>query len=145
MSAVGELINGVKIVFGAGVDREVHDSIVQALESIVSRDLLTGGGALELYVSSVSELNSGHAEKSRHYPPARKAIDISRVNDLRMADYYSTNRVVAEVTQKLQERFEALPARRENYGPFLQKKNGVISTNQGIIAQHRSHIHFSTN
>lgn len=146
MAAVPVEINGVTIKFGARVDPEIDQSLLDALRQIVTADLSSGEALISLYVSSISETTATHSSTSRHYPPGRKAIDISRVNDKRMSVFFATDALVAEVTKNLQERFELLtPIRRENFGPFLQRKLGQVDTRPGIIRSHRSHIHFSVN
>ena len=146
MATIGSVINGVQLKFGVGVDPELDASLLAALEQIIAPDLSASGAALELYISSISETTSAHSRTSRHYPPARKALDISRINGKRMSVFYPADALVQEVTKNLQERFEQqTPARRENFGPHLQKKLGAVFAPPSIVQAHRSHIHFSVN
>lgn len=142
MAHCPDTINGVQLQFAASVDRRLHVELLRALRAVIRPDLLPGR-RLVLHVSSISEAE-GHAPRSRHYPPPRKAIDISQINGHRMAVHYPSHPDVAHVTRELQRRFEAFaPARRENFGPYLMRKSGQPVASESLRKQHRSHVHFS--
>lgn len=70
-----------------------------------------------------------------------KAVDISRINGMKMAVFYTTNASVKAIVDAIQTAFETYPYRRENFGPFFKKKLGAPMS----IAGHLDHIHLSVN
>lgn len=70
-----------------------------------------------------------------------KAVDISRINDMRISMHYPSDPTVKSIVDAIQERFELYPHRRENFGPSIKKKLG----NNFNISGHHDHIHISVN
>lgn len=68
-----------------------------------------------------------------------KAIDISRINGMRMSAHYPSDPAVKQITDALQFAFEEWDGRRENFGPLLKRKHGKNHP----VAGHNDHIHFS--
>jgi hypothetical protein len=140
MAQLPASINGVTIILAAGADSALSDKLLTALQSVISSDF-EGVQLTELYVSSLSE-PSGHSANSRHYPPGRNAIDLSRVYGKRMASSYGVDADLTRIVDALQDRFEALTdVRHENYGPSKCLRRGVARLD--MVEMHRSHIHWS--
>lgn len=138
MPAIPATINGVFIEFSDNANNSVDQRIVDALKKILSKDIAPGHTLNKVYISSA---NDQHSLPSRHVQGKGKAVDISRINSLRMSANYLTNDTVKAITDALQTKFEDYPHRRENYGPLFQKKLGKDHS----VAGHKDHIHFSVN
>ena len=105
------------------------------------------GVALDaIYVSSAND--GSHDEKSRHF--TNLAVDMSRVKTAgatdwqKMSVHYPGTENVKKVVQALQNGFEeevGTPGIRENFGPYIKKKNGANWT----VGGHGDHIHISCN
>ena len=78
---------------------------------------------------------------SRHVQGSGKAIDISRINGLKMSLHYKTNEAVQEITNAIQREFETFSHKRENFGPLFKKKLGKPHP----VSGHGDHIHLSVN
>lgn len=131
-------INGVLIEFSPSVNRNVDQKIINALKHVLSTSVVPGHALTKVYISSA---NDQHTMPSRHVQGAGKALDISRINGMKMSEFYQSNAEVKSITDALQNRFESYPYRRENFGPLFKKKLG----NPSSITGHGDHIHFSVN
>jgi hypothetical protein len=70
-----------------------------------------------------------------------KAVDISRVNGMKIDLAYSSDPFIAYIVNAIQNNFETFEHRRENFGPLFKKKLGVSYPVEG----HKDHIHLSVN
>lgn len=131
-------INGVLIEFSPNVNKNVDQKIVDALKHVLSTNVVPGHVLTKVYISSA---NDQHTSPSRHVQGAGKAVDISRINGMKMSGFYPTNPSVKAITGALQNTFESYPHRRENFGPLFKKKLG----NAHPVTGHGDHIHFSVN
>jgi hypothetical protein len=134
MAAIPAKINGVIIEFDGKAINEVEQRLVDVLAWLVSPGVPYKYLLSKMYVYSVKDR---HEWPSRH--TQQKAVDISRINGIRIADGYGRDPAVTDIVQRLQEEFEKLPGRRENFGPHLQLKHGKPYPVKG----HHDHIHFS--
>lgn len=85
-----------------------------------------------IYIKATT--NGDHSPTSNHYKGI--AIDISRING-----QYIANSGASPIVTALQNAFESVPNRRENFGPALKHKLGQPWT----VGGHQDHIHFSVN
>jgi len=131
-------INGVLVEFSPNVNKSVDQKIIDALKHVLSTNVASGHVLAKVYISSA---NDQHTIPSRHVQGAGKAVDISRINDMKMSVFYPSNATVKAITDALQNKFESYPNRRENFGPLFKKKLG----NAYAVAGHGDHIHFSVN
>ena len=131
-------INGVLIEFSPNVNKNVDQKIIDALKHVLSTNVATDHSLTKVYISSA---NDQHNPPSRHVQGAGKAIDISRINGMKMSVYYPSNPTVKAITDALQNKFETFIHRRENFGPLFKKKLG----NPHSVSGHGDHIHFSVN
>ena len=170
MARIPDSINGMTLTFGPNVSREVTNGLVTALNSIIKpyvygRLRSTGAAAVVIdadllemadrftvaayHISGGGEA-AGHSSTSRH--PKGKAVDISRINGLRMQENYVNDPAVRAIVKAMQRQFDLMtPARRENFGPFTLRKLGVRLTPENradyatLAEKHKSHVHFSIN
>lgn len=138
MPTIPGSINGVSIDFASTVNKNVDQKIIDALNHILSANVATGYTLTKIYISSA---NDSHTFPSRHVQGNGKAIDISRINGMKMSVHYSSNNTVKNVTNSLQNKFESFAHRRENFGPLFKKKLGSSYS----VSGHNDHIHFSVN
>ncbi|VAW80170.1 hypothetical protein MNBD_GAMMA15-1450 [hydrothermal vent metagenome] len=138
MPTVPANINGVLVEFSPNVNKSVDQRIIGALKYVVKTSIATGHVLNKIYISSA---NDQHIAPSRHVQGAGKAIDISRINGMKMSVFYPTNPKVKAIVDAMQTRFESYPYRRENFGPLFKKKLG----NSHAVSGHGDHIHFSVN
>ena len=131
-------LNGVLVEFSPKVNKNVDQKIIDALKIIIKPNISTGHTLTKIYISSA---NDQHQSPSRHVQGAGKAVDISRINGMKMAVFYPSNPTVKAITNALQAEFEKYPQRRENYGPSFKKKQGKPHA----VTGHNDHIHFSVN
>ncbi len=129
-------INGVTIEFGPEVNPNVHPRVIEMLKHVLRPNVAKGHVLKRIYISSASDQ---HVLPSRH--AQSKAVDISRINGMKMSVYYSSSPSVHAIVDSLQQRFESAPYRRENYGPATKKKLG----HPHQVPGHTDHIHFSVN
>jgi hypothetical protein len=135
VSQIPNSINGVLIEFGPLVVNDVSQVLVSGLTHAISTTM--GGQVVaRLYVSSAFDQ---HQLPSRHMQ--RKAVDISRVNGVKIAIGYSANSTVRAIVDALQQNFETFAARRENFGPHFKRKLGQ----PWPVAGHGDHVHLSVN
>lgn len=133
---IPSLINGVHITFGPGVVNSVDQNLLKALFRIIRPNIVQGATLCSIYISSAKDQ---HTTPSRHVQGKGKAVDISRINGLKMAEHYSCNMTAMLVTDAIQTQFEECDYRRENFGPLFHKKHGKTFPVKG----HNDHIHLS--
>lgn len=138
MPAIPGNINGVLIEFSPKVNKNVDQKIIDALKHTLSVNVASGHSLTKVYVSSA---NDQHALPSRHVQGAGKAVDISRINGMKMSVFYPSNPTVKAITDALQNKLESYAYKRENFGPLFRKKLGKSSN----VSGHGDHIHFSVN
>ena len=106
-------INGVVIEFSPNVNKDVDQKVIAALKHILSTNVASGHVLTKVHVSSA---NDQHTFPSRHVQGAGKAVDISRINGMKMSISYPSNPAVKAITDALQVKFESFPQKRENFG-----------------------------
>jgi len=131
-------INGVTVEFKSSVNKSVDNRVVEGLKHVIKTAIATGYTLNKIYISSA---NDSHSLPSRHVQGDGKAVDISRINDLKMSVNYPSNATVKAITDAIQDTYETYANRRENFGPHFKKKLGATKS----IAGHGDHIHLSVN
>jgi hypothetical protein len=134
MATIPETINGVKIYFAPGVNREVETSMLNGLTHCIRKNVSSSQYLLSVYIASASD---SHIYPSRH--AQKKAVDISRINGTKIVLGYPGNRTVKAIVDSIQTSFEGYKGRRENFGPYLKKKSGDAF----FVKGHTDHIHLS--
>jgi len=117
MSEIPKVINGVSIEFSPNANNDVDKKIINALRFVLSSDIVPDHVLTKIYISSAKDQ---HNFPSRHVQGEGKAIDISRINGLKMSTHYDVDDSVKAITNALQENFDA-------------------------VSGHKDHIHFSIN
>jgi len=138
MPVIQNSINNVQVKFSSSVNNNVDQRIIEALKKVVKNNIAPGYALNEIFISSA---NDQHQSPSRHVQGNGKAIDISRINAMKMSVFYPNNAAVKAIVEAMQLEFENYVHRRENYGPYLKKKHG----NDQAVPGHADHIHFSVN
>ena len=134
MSNITSDIGGVQILFKDGVNADVDPRLIEALHRVVR----AGVPFLHLVRSLViSSANDSHKWPSRHVQ--QKAVDISRINGRFILEGYGSDPAITAIVQRMQEEFERVPGRRENFGPYLKLKHG----RPHAVSGHADHMHFS--
>lgn len=136
MAFIPGQINGVVIQFGLNVHNSIDPVLLSALFEIIKPDIVDGPTLSPVYISS---LKDQHNLPSRHMQGLGKAVDISRINGMRMSTHYPGDSAVRQITDAMQQAFEACEGRRENFGPLFKKKHGKNYP----VSGHNDHIHFS--
>ena len=131
-------VNGVLIEFSPSVNKTVDQKIIDALKHCIKPNIAKGYALSKIYISSA---NDSHTFPSRHVQGSGKAVDISRINGLKMSLHYKSNKTVKEITDAIQTTFETYVHKRENYGSFLKNKLGKPHS----VSGHADHIHLSVN
>ena len=134
MATLPSDVNGVTVEFASTVDKNVVQSMVDALKHCIKSDIATGHVLQKIYVSSA---NDSHSAPSRHVQ--QKAVDISRINGTKIVLGYPGVDEVKAIVQGIQDCFEGYAQRRENFGPYIKKKSGQNWT----VSGHDDHIHLS--
>ena len=127
-------VNGVTIEFASTVNKNVEQSLVDALKHCIKSDIAPGHVLNKIYVSSA---NNSHSTLSRHVQ--QKAVDISRINGTKVVLGYPGIDEVKAIVQGIQNCFEEYSLRRENFGPYIKKKLGQ----DWFVPGHDDHIHLS--
>lgn len=139
MPNISSNINGVIVEFSPSVNKSVDQKIINGLNKVVKSGIAPGHVLTKIYISSAHDQ---HQLPSRHAQGSGKAVDISRINGMKMSVFYPSNITVKAIVDAMQTEYETYtPHRRENYGPFIKKKLG----NNHAVAGHGDHIHFSIN
>lgn len=129
-------INGVRVEFDHTVIRDVDQRMVDGLKYCIKPQVASGHALSTIYISSA---NDKHVLPSRHMQ--RKAVDISRINGIKIVIGYSQVDAITAIVDAIQGSFENYHAKRENFGPQLKKKLGVVWP----VSGHNDHIHLSVN
>lgn len=139
MPTIPKQINGVKIRFAQAVNRDVDQKVIKALKQVIKPNIASGHTLKRVYISSA---NDQHQLPSRHMQGDGKAVDISRINGMKMSVNYGSDAAVTAIVDAMQKAFESYtPQRRENFGPAFDKKLGK----KHPVPGHKDHIHFSVN
>jgi hypothetical protein len=136
VAVIPNQINNVQVQFGLNVHNSVDSNLLAFLLNTIRPNIVDGPTLSSIYISS---LKDQHNLPSRHMQGAGKAVDISRINGMRMSAYYPGDPAVKQITDALQLAFENWTGRRENFGPLLKKKHGKNYP----VSGHTDHIHFS--
>lgn len=127
MAIIGNEINGVRIKFAPAVNWEVDPRMIQGLRRAIQTDIADEHVLNEIFIASA---NDQHELPSRHVQGGGKAIDISRINGMKMSVYYASSKSVKAIVDAIQAAFEGYPHRRENFGPsFLNPIDADIEKN----------------
>jgi hypothetical protein len=127
-------INGVNIEFAPGVNNEVEKHLLEGLKHCIKKTFANTTTLTSIYIASASD---SHIFPSRH--AQGKAVDISRINGTKIILGYPGTKFVKLIVDAIQTTFESYSGRRENFGPFLKKKNGSTYS----VSGHLDHIHLS--
>jgi len=138
MPNIPNSINGVSVEFSSTVNKSVDQKIIDGLKKVIKPDAAKGHALTKIYISSA---NDKHKSPSRHVLGDGKAVDISRINAMKMSVHYSSNATVKAIVNAIQTEFENFKHRRENFGPYFKKKLGKDNK----ISGHADHIHLSVN
>ena len=138
MSTIPDKINGVDLEFASDVDRDISDNLLDALKSAISNEI----NGYELKTLWISSAKDHHQCPSRHV--SGNAVDVSRVNGMKLGVHYPNDSVVKNIVDGLQERYESSPKRRENFGPHFKKKEGVDKEVPGHEAVSYTHLTLPT-
>ena len=136
MPLIPAIINGVRVEFDHTVIRDVDQRMVDGLKYCIKPQVASGHVLSTIYISSA---NDKHVLPSRHMQ--RKAVDISRINGIKIVIGYSQVGAVRAIVDAIQDAFEKYHAKRENFGPHRKKKLGLVWP----VSGHNDHIHLSVN
>jgi hypothetical protein len=136
MATIPSNINGVNVNFAPAVNNNVQPLVVAALRHCIKPDVAADHHLDSIFISSARRQN---ANSSRHN--TGRAVDISRINGVRMDGGFDSNPHVKAIVTAIQQTFESFPERRENFGPAMKKKLGQPFQ----IAGHKDHVHMSVN
>jgi hypothetical protein len=136
MPAIPTIINGVTVGFASGVNTDVTQTMINGLKHCIKIQIASGYFLNKIYISSAYD---SHSLPSRHMQ--QKGVDVSRINDTKIAIGYPLNTAVKAIVDSIQDSFESFSSRRENFGPHLKKKLGQDWT----VSGHNDHIHLSVN
>jgi len=138
MPDIPDKINGVTVEFSSAVNKSVDKKIIDGLKQIIKSGIATDHVLTKIYISSA---NDQHQSPSRHVSGNGKAVDISRINGLKLSTSYSSNATVKAIVNAMQAEYENFTHRRENFGPHIKKKSGSDYS----VSGHGDHMHFSVN
>ncbi len=136
MANIPATINSVTVEFASTVNKDVTQTMINGLKHCIKTGVASGHTLNKIYISSAKD---SHTAPSRHV--TGKAVDISRINGLKMSTNYSSNNTVKAIVDAIQVTFETFSSRRENFGPHFKKKLG----NPWTVGGHSDHIHLSVN
>ena len=136
MAVIPNQINNVQVQFGLNVHNSVDSNLLAFLLQTIRPNIVDGPTLSSIYISS---LKDQHNLPSRHMQGAGKAVDISRINGMKMSMHYPGDPAVKQITDALQLAFENWEGRRENFGPLFTRKHGQSYP----VSGHADHIHFS--
>lgn len=134
MARIPDTINGVVIECAPTVNRDITSEMLAAMNAAIGKEAVQGHAIERLWISSARD---SHSCPSRHV--TGNGVDISRINGKHISVHYDSDRAVKAIVDGLQMRFEDAPARRENFGPTIQKKLGQDHPVPG----HKDHFHWS--
>ncbi len=127
----------ISITFGVTADGEgAQKTVSKRLITALTQALELASVYVEINSINVFATTNGThtSPKSNHYKGL--ALDISKINGIPIILLGLDEKVI-----RLQGAFEAVPNRRENFGPVLKLKLGL----PWAIGGHQDHIHFSIN
>lgn len=136
MATIPSNINGVNVNFASAVNNNVQPLVVDALRHCIKPDVAAGHQLDSIFISSARRQNPN---SSRHN--TGRAVDISRINGVRMDGGFNSNPHVKAIVTAIQQTFESFPERRENFGPAMKKKLGQPFQ----VSGHKDHVHLSVN
>ena len=136
MPIIGSIVNGVSVKFAPAVNRDVDARLAAGLRRVIKTDIATGHVLREIYITSAP---ASQTPSKQDGADGDKAIAISRINGMTMSAAYLSDKTVKAIVDAIQTAFETYPYRRENLGPYFQKKLGMPT--QGV--RHRDHIRLS--
>ncbi len=139
MSSIPAVINGVAVQLAPTAANAVDARMVEALKSCIRTDVAAGHVLKTIWISSASEDIPEHKHPSRH--AQKKAVDISRINGIKIAMGYPTDPGVKAIVDAIQFAFEQYAHRRENFGPRIKHKLGKPWS----VGGHADHVHLSVN
>jgi hypothetical protein len=134
MPNIPSTINDVAVDFAPAVKKNVVQGVLDALRHCIRSDVAAGHSLARIFVSSARRNGSG---TSRHN--SGKAVDISRINGVRMDPGFDNDAQVKAIVTAIQKKFESFQQKRENFGPAMKLKEGQPFQ----VSGHRDHIHFS--
>jgi hypothetical protein len=126
--------NGVRFDFHANVNRDVDPALLASLSRIVRPGIPFKYLVTSLFIRSA---NDSHTMPSRH--AQQKAVDIAAINGKPILGHYGRDPEITAIVDRIQEEWERVPGRRENFGPLFKKKLGLPYAVPG----HHDHIHLS--
>ncbi|MCZ8016814.1 MAG: hypothetical protein O9274_14015 [Limnobacter sp.] len=88
MAIIPGQINDVSIHFGLNVHNSVDPKLLGFLQHTIRPNIVNGPTLTSIYISS---LKDQHNLPSRHMQGSGKAIDISRINGMRMSTHYPSD------------------------------------------------------
>ncbi len=136
MAQIQTSMNGVTVEFSSTVGNNVVQSMIDGLNFCITQGIASGYTLTKIYISSAYD---SHESPSRHMQ--HKAVDISRINGTKIAIGYPEGGETKAIVDAIQEKYEGFDGRRENFGPYLKKKDGQNWT----VGGHEDHIHLSVN
>jgi hypothetical protein len=136
MPQISKNINGVTVQFAGSVVNNVDQRMIDGLNHCIRPNIANGHILTKIYISSAYD---SHKMPSRHMQ--HKAIDISRINGMKIVLGYPSGGSIKAIVDAIQASFEGYIHRRENFGPHIKKKLGQNWTVPG----HNDHIHLSVN
>lgn len=139
MSSIPAVINGVAVEISSKAANAVDPRMVEGLDRCIRADVAAGHVLKTIWISSASEDIPEHKHPSRH--AQQKAVDISRINGIKIVMGYPSDPAVKAIVDAIQLAFEKYAHRRENFGPKIKQKLGKKWSVDG----HRDHIHLSVN
>src|SRR5687768_11574194 len=137
MAAISTTVNTVSITFNDAVKNEVSEKMTKGLEACIKKDISDKHTLISINISSAKDSHDGKV--SNHNDG--RAVDINQINGTRIAVGYPLNGDVTEIVKAIQDAFELYADKRENFGPYLKKKEGKNWT----VGGHDDHIHLSVN
>ncbi len=136
MPTIPSTINDVTVEFGAAVNRDVNQTMINGLNHCIKAAIAPGHSLTKIYISSAFDQ---HQLPSRHMQ--QKAVDISRINGTKIVIGYPATASIKAIVDAIQTAFESFTNRRENFGPAFKKKLGKAHS----VGGHKDHIHLSVN
>jgi hypothetical protein len=139
MASIPSQLNSVNVTFKADVNNDVDDKLVEAVKQVTRPIYVYKYVITSFTVSSLFDSHNAPTQvNSRHNQ--QKAIDISQING-KSVSLYGKDPEVTSLVKQIQEQFEKVPGRRENFGPYTKLKLG----NKYFVPGHSDHIHLSVN
>lgn len=138
MASLSSKVNWVSIDFDPNVVNDVDQKLVEALNQVIRTGIPLKYTIRSLTISAMFDSHDKPSQKdSRHNQ--QKAIDISMINN-KPVNIYKNDPEVAFLSDFIQNEFEKVAGRRENFGPLMTLKLGRPFKPPG---RHDNHIHLS--